>query len=85
MTVESEKYSLRWQNTEFELTMACKFLNMQLKIDLLRKQVNKLKDENVRFKDMINGQNVRRRNEIKNSNLMIYSNIDLFIIEYISL
>src|SRR4051794_37934258 len=64
--------------------MARKFFNMQLKIDSLREQINELKDENARFKDMVNGQNVRRRNEIKNSNIAIYSNTDLFILEYIS-
>ncbi|RIA83367.1 hypothetical protein C1645_833930 [Glomus cerebriforme] len=58
VTVKSEKYSLRWQNTEFKLTIAHKFLNMQLEIDSLKEQVNELKDENAKFKDMVNGQNV---------------------------
>ena len=85
-SMESKNYSLRRHNTElqFELTLTRKILNMQLEIDSLREQVNKLKDENTRLKNGISCQENRKQNKIINSSEMSYTNAEQFIIDYIS-
>ena len=84
--MESENYSLRQHNTELqiELTLTRKILNMQLEIDSLREQVNKLKDENSRLKNTISCQENRKQNKIVNSSEVSYTNAEQFIIDYIS-
>jgi hypothetical protein len=86
-SMESKNYSLRRHNTELqiELTLTRKILNMQLEIDSLREQVNKLKDENSRLKNTISCQGNRKQNKIVSSSEMPYSNAKRFIIDYVSL
>ncbi|CAI2201596.1 13739_t:CDS:1, partial [Funneliformis geosporum] len=57
---------------------------MQLEIDLLREQVNELRDENTRLKNVISCQENGKQNKIASSSEVFYSNAEQFIIDYIS-
>ncbi|CAI2178467.1 1098_t:CDS:1, partial [Funneliformis geosporum] len=52
-------------------------------IDLLREQVNKLRDENTRLKNAISYQEIGKQNKIVSFSKVFYSNADQFIIDYI--
>jgi hypothetical protein len=83
--MKSENYLLKRQisDMQFELTLTRKVLNMQLEIDSLKEQVNELKNENTRLKNVISCQEIEKQNEIVSSSEMPYSNADQFIIDYI--
>jgi len=52
--MESENYLLKCQisDMQFEFILTRKVLNMQLEIDSLKEQVNELKNENTRLKNV---------------------------------
>ena len=70
---------------QFELILIRKVLNMQLEIDSLKEQVNELKNENTRLKNVTSYQEIEKQNEIISSSEVSYSNVDQFIIDYISI
>ena len=70
---------------QFELILTRKVLNMQLEIDSLKEQVNELKNENIRLKNVTSCQEIEKQNEIISSSEVSYSNADQFIIDYISI
>ncbi len=75
-SMKSKNYLLRWYNTELqiEFTLIRKILNIQLKINSLREQINKLKDKNARLKNINSDQNIEKQND---SNIeLIYINTD---------
>jgi hypothetical protein len=74
-TIESENYLLKYQisDMQFELTLTRKVLNMQLEIDSLKEQVNELKNENTRLKNMTSYQEIEKQNEIVSSSKVFYS------------
>ncbi len=70
---------------QFELILIRKVLNMQLEIDSLKEQVNELKNENTRLKNVTSCQEIEKQNKIISSSEVSYSNVDQFIIDYISI
>ncbi|RGB33382.1 hypothetical protein C1646_761784 [Rhizophagus diaphanus] len=64
--MDFENYSLRWQNINLqcELTLTRKILNIQLEINSLREEINRLIDENTRLKNAISYQENGKQNKI---------------------
>ncbi|CAG8535980.1 15562_t:CDS:1, partial [Funneliformis mosseae] len=54
-------------------------------IDSLKEKVNRLRNENTRFKNAISYQENGKQNKIVSSSEMPYSNIKRFIIDYVLL